>query len=198
MTHDSTTTHRVLSIRQPYASLILAGRKWCENRTWQTRHRGPLLIHASQTIDRDAVEDLADELTAASLTADTLPTGAIIGVAWLADCRTELEIYRCFHDPDDPDSTPENVPADSRLMRMAMFRQLAAVPESADYVCGPECWIFSQYHQFADPIPAAGKLNLWRYDLPDGMIPASWIESAEREIQHAETTDDLFSPVPAG
>lgn len=38
---------KVLSIRQPWATLICLGVKPIENRTWQTKHRGALAIHAS-------------------------------------------------------------------------------------------------------------------------------------------------------
>lgn len=40
-----------LSVRQPWAHLIVSGQKDCENRTWQTDYRGPLLIHASRTVE---------------------------------------------------------------------------------------------------------------------------------------------------
>jgi hypothetical protein len=39
--------NKVLSVRQPYATLICAGVKTIENRTWKTDYRGKLLIHAS-------------------------------------------------------------------------------------------------------------------------------------------------------
>lgn len=39
---------RALSVREPYASEILAGRKTVEYRTWQTSHRGDLLICAAK------------------------------------------------------------------------------------------------------------------------------------------------------
>jgi hypothetical protein len=42
------TPNKALSIRQPWAHLIVAGIKQIENRTWTTRYRGPLLIHAGQ------------------------------------------------------------------------------------------------------------------------------------------------------
>ena len=45
-------TISVLSIKQPHADHIIFGDKWCENRTWQTRYRGPLFIHASQWTDQ--------------------------------------------------------------------------------------------------------------------------------------------------
>src|ERR1051325_6671139 len=37
-----------LSIQQPWADLIVAGRKTIEVRSWQTAHRGPFWIHASR------------------------------------------------------------------------------------------------------------------------------------------------------
>ena len=38
---------KTLSIRQPYATLVCAGVKRVENRSWTTDYRGRLLIHAS-------------------------------------------------------------------------------------------------------------------------------------------------------
>ena len=60
---------KALSLRQPWASLIANGRKTIETRTWRTHYRGPLAIHAS------------------ARPYDDLPTGGIIAVAWLYDCR---------------------------------------------------------------------------------------------------------------
>ena len=37
---------KALTIRQPWASLIAAGVKTIETRSWSTRYRGPLAIHA--------------------------------------------------------------------------------------------------------------------------------------------------------
>lgn len=47
---------KTLSIRQPWAWLIVNGHKDVENRTWPTRHRGPLFIHAGRTMTRDDYE----------------------------------------------------------------------------------------------------------------------------------------------
>ncbi len=38
---------KALSIREPYASLILSGVKKIETRSWKTNYRGELYIHAS-------------------------------------------------------------------------------------------------------------------------------------------------------
>ena len=60
---------RALSLRQPWASMIADGSKTIETRTWRTNYRGPLAIHASARPCGD------------------LPTGGIIAVALLYDCR---------------------------------------------------------------------------------------------------------------
>jgi hypothetical protein len=39
---------KTLSVRQPYATLICAGVKPIENRSWNTDYRGTILIHASK------------------------------------------------------------------------------------------------------------------------------------------------------
>ncbi len=50
---------RVLSLRQPWAWLIVNGYKDIENRSWRTNHRGPLLIHASSNRSLTSSKNLA-------------------------------------------------------------------------------------------------------------------------------------------
>ena len=38
---------KVLSIKEPYATLICNGKKLIETRSWKTNYRGELYIHAS-------------------------------------------------------------------------------------------------------------------------------------------------------
>ena len=40
-----------LSIRQPWAELIISGKKSIEIRTWPSRYRGPLWVHTGRTSD---------------------------------------------------------------------------------------------------------------------------------------------------
>ena len=40
---------KVITIKQPWASLACLGIKDIENRTWATKIRGTVLIHAAQT-----------------------------------------------------------------------------------------------------------------------------------------------------
>lgn len=70
---------KVLTVRQPFAWLIVAGHKTVEYRTWDTPHRGPLLIHAATRFSlRD--DDLALELFPHVDIPDVIMTGAILGM----------------------------------------------------------------------------------------------------------------------
>jgi hypothetical protein len=76
---------RLLTIHQPWAWLICAGHKRYENRTWSTRYRGPVLIHAGASCaSLRAGIDVADRLGIAL--PDDLRFGSVIGVATIADC----------------------------------------------------------------------------------------------------------------
>ena len=47
---------KVLTIKQPYASLIAYGIKKYEFRSWRTKYRGDILIQASKSVDKKAME----------------------------------------------------------------------------------------------------------------------------------------------
>ena len=49
---------KALSVAQPWASAIVFGGKDIENRSWYTHYRGPIAIHASGTLWKDAVDEL--------------------------------------------------------------------------------------------------------------------------------------------
>ena len=48
---------RALSIRQPWASLIMKASKGIENRDWPTKVRGRILVHAANGMTRAEHED---------------------------------------------------------------------------------------------------------------------------------------------
>lgn len=52
----STAQFPALSIRQPWAELIVSGRKSIEVRTWATEYRGPLWIHTGQTENTELLQ----------------------------------------------------------------------------------------------------------------------------------------------
>lgn len=76
---------KIISIRQPWASLIVTGLKDVENRTWSTRYRGPILIHASQRADSIASDEMERRFDVGPPPAPPL-LGGIVGVAEIVDC----------------------------------------------------------------------------------------------------------------
>jgi ASCH domain-containing protein len=76
---------KIVSVRQPYAWLIVHGHKDIENRTWSTKYRGPLLIHASLKL-HDNPPELPDALR--DEIAPHLNRGGIIGRVDLVDVVT--------------------------------------------------------------------------------------------------------------
>ena len=78
---------KVLTIKQPFATLIAEGLKEFEFRTWKTKYRGELLIHAGKGIDKKAMErykHLGLEY----------PTGCIIAKVTLTDCIYVDDVFR--------------------------------------------------------------------------------------------------------
>lgn len=70
---------KVITIKQPFASLIGAGIKEYEFRTWKTKYRGDILIHAGKSIDKKAMEKFKNYNL-------DYPIGCIIAKANLTDC----------------------------------------------------------------------------------------------------------------
>lgn len=70
---------KVLTLKQPWATLIVLGIKRYEFRSWKTNYRGTILIHAGKGVDKDALEKLS------YLNID-FPQGKIIGKADIVDC----------------------------------------------------------------------------------------------------------------
>ena len=78
---------RALSIRQPWAWLVVNGYKDIENRSWRTKHRGPLLIHASSNRSLTTPQNLAaiKKKYRVRLPND-FDFGAIVGLVDVVDC----------------------------------------------------------------------------------------------------------------
>src|SRR5205085_10340736 len=74
---------KILTVRQAYASLIVAGHKTLEWRNWRTSYRGPLLILAAKQRDRSVPEEQVRALLGCA--SEELPIGGIIGLVQLVD-----------------------------------------------------------------------------------------------------------------
>lgn len=132
---------KVLSLLQPWASLVMMGAKKIETRSWQTPFRGELLIHASLGKKGGA---LCAALPFSNYIKefDKLPFGAIIGSVVLKDI----------------------VPVES-LSLSADVLALLTLEEKAfgDYTKGRYAWLLRTPVPFANPIPIRGSLGLWNY-----------------------------------
>lgn len=83
---------RGITIRQPWATCILAG-KSPENRPKRWPWRGWVLLHAGKAKPEPAV--LRDPLVATAIRSRELHRGAVIGVARLTDCHPDQGPERC-------------------------------------------------------------------------------------------------------
>lgn len=162
----TTTTTPALSVRQPWAWLILHAGKDIENRTWRTRYRGPLLIHASKAIDTvaylatydakvhhvtppDALRTCVEALNRLTpWPRDPAPTGALVGVVDLVGVHNQLGCHGVHTINETPLCSPwaECHP---------------------DY--GAWHWRLANPRTFAEPIPCRGYPGLFR---PKVEVPA--------------------------
>ncbi|MEO6522225.1 MAG: ASCH domain-containing protein [Mucilaginibacter sp.] len=88
---------KALTIKQPWAGLIVSGAKDIENRTWKTNFRGRIYVHASAKIisgHRDVSsylsyeqwDSLNDSQLERHLTQGFWTTSAIVGEVDIVDC----------------------------------------------------------------------------------------------------------------
>lgn len=70
---------KVLTIKEPWASLIISGYKEYEFRSWKTNYRGKILIHSGLSLERDNALKFKDYNL-------NYGRGEIIGEAILTDC----------------------------------------------------------------------------------------------------------------
>lgn len=154
---------RALTLTQPWASLVAIGAKKIETRSWPTRYRGPLAIHASARFPRSC-QDLCAKPPFLGPLAGTyrqnragqfyldewlknIPLGAVVAVATLVDCR------------------PTGVTL-STLPFGADWLPAEDSPEYAfgDFSPGRFGWLLENVQRLKPPIPAKGALGVWEWD----------------------------------
>lgn len=85
---------KVLSLKQPYADLIVNGEKRIELRKWNTKFRGEFLIHASKGIDKE-------ECKIRNIDLSKFVAGAIIGKVTIVDVKKYNTIEEILKDKKD-------------------------------------------------------------------------------------------------
>jgi len=128
---------KTLSLLQPWASLITVGAKTIETRSWSTKYRGPLAIHASRS-NKNKLLRFMEPFLKALRGIGILPLGAIVTTCDLVDCIK---------------MTPE-------------FIESIKSPELdfGDYAVGRYAWILENIKPLEKPIPALGALSLWEWE----------------------------------
>ena len=131
---------KVLSLTEPYATLIKNGIKTIETRSWNTNYRGELYIHASST--KIPKEYRENKKLMSLINIENLNYGKII-------CSVEL--MDCIKMTDDFINNIQN-------------------NNKKDFICGVYsvgryAWIFKNMKILENPILAKGHLGIWNYNL---------------------------------
>lgn len=168
---------KCLSLWQPWASLLVHGRKRVETRGWPITHRGPLLIHAAKKWNGSlrhlcATEPFLTALVGLGMpnrtssanwkapTPKDMPFGEIVGRVAVVECYpTEgVDFDRAGLDVTPRDPVWQYAPGKLRLW---------PEPEEAfgDYGAGRFAFLCADFTAFAEPIPYRGMQGL--FEVPD-------------------------------
>jgi activating signal cointegrator 1 len=143
---------KALSLTQPWAQLMVIGVKEYDTRSWSTRYRGRLAIHAAKGFPKDARDFRKNEAAcdlANSGFALGIPFGAIIGEATLVDVWTTEEIVGWWNKHNRSGGTFDYI-----VRRELLY---------GNYGGGRFAWRFSDPKIYRKPIPAKGSLGLWEW-----------------------------------
>lgn len=149
---------RALSLHQPWASLVAVGAKRVETRSWQTRYRGPLAIHAAQRYPRSMLSGLEPATVALMHNALygspfglTEPRGCIVATCRLVDCCVIGSHF----------TSGGRVP-------IVQGRDVSQQEEAfGDYSPGRWAWMLADVVALKEPIPARGQQGLWDWCPPE-------------------------------
>jgi hypothetical protein len=139
---------KVITLYQPWATLVAIEAKLFETRGWETGYRGPLAIHAGKTVDKQALEDrrIAEALNRAGYKYfKDLPTGQIIASTNLTNCLPiTIDILS-----GEPMAGP----------------RIVGIPERffGDYRPGRFAWELQEIRKLKNPVFIKGAQGLWNY-----------------------------------
>lgn len=131
---------KVISLIEPYATLIQEKKKYIETRSWKTNYRGELYIHASAT--KISKENLENKELMQLVENKNMNFGYIICKCKLVDC-----VYM----------TKEYVEA---------MKENHQEYICGEYKEGRYAWILEDITPLEHRIPAKGRLGIWNYYRP--------------------------------
>lgn len=151
---------KVISLWQPWASLIALDLKEIETRSWHTGYKGPLYIHAAKKVvpfemlfggmEQEQKESILEKICSAYGSYDNMPTGAIIAKTNLLDC---FKIKENYHET---------------AILEGGIKVIGSEYYFGDYTPGRYAWKLSNT-KMIEPIPARGQQGFWNFNLPEGM-----------------------------
>lgn len=144
---------KAITIKQPWATLIALREKQFETRSWQTKHRGSLAIHAGKTVDKKAcqIKWIRDTLAVHGITSwEQLPTGMVIATANIVDCHKIISDYE-----------------DHAIMHTGL-KISGNEYRFGNYEDGRYAWELDTVQVLAEPVKAKGQLSLWEWNSEEG------------------------------
>lgn len=131
---------KALTLTQPYATLVAIGAKTIETRSWSTKYRGRVAIHAGRKAGSIQFVFQAEPFRSALQLTDNstlaLPLGAVVAIADLVDVVPTVSV------------------ADELNAQELAF---------GDYSAGRFAWILRDVERLARPMPCRGALGLWEW-----------------------------------
>jgi hypothetical protein len=128
---------RGITLHQPYASLIALGVKTYETRSWATKYRGPLLIHAGKKWDSEVIANCRRAAAALRASGHDLDfrvmLGKVVCLARLDGCVLSRG--------------PSHFPAMDQVF--------------GDLTTGRYGWRLIDVHRLIPAIPYSGSQGLW-------------------------------------
>lgn len=158
---------KAITLWQPWASLLACGAKVYETRSWETRYRGPIAIHAAEKkhdyfmFGEEFAIKAMGALELKGINPQELPHGCIIAVAELVDCEKIKKYY------DEGSWITQSF----TVNEMGSIRYKAKV----EVIRGDEllfgywepgryAWKFANMRMLDKPIPCKGKQRIWNWD----------------------------------
>lgn len=171
-----TETITCLSVRQPFASHLIfphkkLGPKQFENRSWISRYRGTLFIHASRWESKPHPSQCDQPLDQLWSPAGPQPPaiGAIIGSVDLLASASQHDLEECY----------DVLAGQSRRKLTAEQRELMKLLPDPTTKDGERAWLW--YDGYAalivrnpralrEPIVTGGRLNLWKFQVDPRLL----------------------------
>lgn len=146
---------KAITLWQPWATLLACGAKQYETRSWATKYRGPIAIHASIKTGIKVSPEFAkvvDEYCS------KFPLGYIIATAELVDCHKIVRYGGRGMSSDGPGwlETEDGIylPTEQELL-------------FGDWTPGRYAWEVVNVKMLPEPIPAKGHQRLWNWEVEE-------------------------------